>query len=89
VSDRSIEVGFVNTDRALVDFLSAVLDLVETDPTLFPGGVIHRLEGHGVYLKVLVPAAAPAAPSTDLGPGVGVAMFTDPDGNTIEINQSA
>jgi len=59
---RSVDVGFVSTDRSLVDFLAEVFELSELAPLAFPQGTVYRLEGPGGLLKVMVPAAPPAAP---------------------------
>lgn len=59
---RSVDVGFVSTNRSLVDFLAGVFELPELEPLEFPQGTVHRLQGPGGLLKVMVPAAPPAAP---------------------------
>ena len=60
---RSVDVGFVSTDRALVDFLAGVFELAELPPVEFPEGTVHRLQGPDGLLKVMVPAAPPAPPA--------------------------
>jgi catechol 2,3-dioxygenase-like lactoylglutathione lyase family enzyme len=56
---RSVDIGFVSTDRSLVDFLAAVFELSELDPLEFPQGTVYRLAGPGGLVKVMVPATPP------------------------------
>ena len=61
---QSVETGLVSADRALVTFYCAVLQLEELEPFAFPQGTVHRMRAPGGHVvKVMVPAAAPAAPS--------------------------
>ncbi len=53
------EVGFVSTDRALVDFLAAVFELGELPPMEHRSGTLYRLQSPGTVLKVMVPAVPP------------------------------
>jgi len=59
---KSVDVGFVSTDRSLVDFLAVVFDLTELAPLVFPQGTVHRVQGPSGLIKVMVPAEPPAAP---------------------------
>lgn len=59
---RSVDVGFVSTDRTLVEFLARVLVLTELEPLTFPQGTVYRLQGPHGLLKVMVPATSPAPP---------------------------
>jgi predicted enzyme related to lactoylglutathione lyase len=58
---RRFEVGFVSTDRALVDFLAAVFELDERPPTEHGPGTLYRLQSPGAVLKVMVPVVRPSA----------------------------
>ncbi len=57
---RSIDIGFVSADRRLADFLAVVFELDELEPLRFPQGTVHRLQGPGGIVKVMVPADPPA-----------------------------
>jgi len=56
---QHLEVGLVGADDALVDFYAAVFEM-EKLPAMQAGpGVVHRLQGPGVVIKVMVPSEAP------------------------------
>jgi predicted enzyme related to lactoylglutathione lyase len=62
----SVDIGFVSATDALVSFYRDVFGLEVLEPRVFPDGTVHRLALGSGALKVMVPAAAPAAsPPTD------------------------
>ncbi len=64
---QHLEVGLVGADDSLVDFYAAVFEM-EKLPAIAAGpGVVHRLQGPGVVIKVMVPSEAPA-PSQPVEP---------------------
>jgi predicted enzyme related to lactoylglutathione lyase len=78
VTVRTFDIGLVSASRELVDFYADVFELTELDPRDFPMGVVHRLQCGSGVLKVMVPAAAPAAasPTANFWDQVGVRYVT-------------
>jgi len=63
---QRVEVGLVGADDSLVDFYAAVFEM-EKLPAIKAGpGIVHRLQGPGVVIKVMVPSDPPApAPAVE------------------------
>jgi predicted enzyme related to lactoylglutathione lyase len=56
---QRIEIGLISASRALADFYAEVFNL-EALPEMEAGpGVIHRLQGPGTMIKVMVPSKPP------------------------------
>jgi predicted enzyme related to lactoylglutathione lyase len=70
---QHLEVGLVGADDVLVDFYAAVFEM-EKLPAIEAGpGVVHRLQGPGVVIKVMVPSKAPAPAPPPVEPFFAVA----------------
>jgi catechol 2,3-dioxygenase-like lactoylglutathione lyase family enzyme len=79
MSVRRTEIGLVAASDGLVSFYRDVFGLEVLEPRTLPTGVVHRL-GHGeAMLKIMVPAAPPAAappPSERFWDVAGMRYFT-------------
>ncbi|UGQ12675.1 VOC family protein [Yinghuangia sp. ASG 101] len=64
---RRIEIGLVSTDSTLADYYAAVFEL-EVLPAVEAGsGTVHRLQGPGALIKIMVPTEPPT-PATPVTP---------------------
>lgn len=60
VALQKLEIGLVSSSPALAEFYAAVLEL-EALPAIEAGpGVVHRVTGAGIVIKVMVPRRPPA-----------------------------
>ncbi|WP_066073123.1 VOC family protein [Frankia sp. EI5c] len=56
---QRLEVGLVSTDGGLAEFYAKVLELELLPPLAAGPGVVHRAQGAGNTIKVMVPGNAP------------------------------
>lgn len=56
---QRIEIGLVSTDKSLVDYYAAVFELEALPPLEAGSGTVHRLQGPGAVIKVMVPTQPP------------------------------
>ena len=62
-----IEIGLVSTTPALADYYATVFELEALPALESSSGTVHRLQGPGAVLKVMVPKQPPA-PATPVDP---------------------
>ncbi|WP_436791634.1 VOC family protein [Yinghuangia sp. YIM S10712] len=73
-----IEIGLVSADKTLADYYAAVFELEELPALESSSGTVHRLQGPGAVIKVMVPAQppTPAQPVTPFIAATGLRYLT-------------
>lgn len=69
---QHVEVGMVSGDDVLVGFYADVFEMEKLPPMKAGPGVVHRLQGPGVVIKVMIPSDPPA-PAQPVEPFYAVA----------------